>query len=154
MNRTNRLVGRIAASALLVISTASLAHVTVSPKQSSAGAWETYEIRLPNEKTVATTSLEVRFPAGLLVKSFEDKLGWTIEPLRNSSGEIAGARWTGQLGPERFVELGIIAVNPKTPGDLVFSATQSFADGTSVSWSGPAGSATPAPRVSVESISR
>lgn len=151
MKPTNRILARMAVAALLTISTASIAHVTVSPKQSSPGAWQTYEIRLPNEKTVATTALEVRFPAGLQVKSFEDKPGWTVDPLRDSAGAITGARWTGQLAPERFVGLGIIAVNPKTAGELVFSATQSFADGTSVSWSGPAGSATPAPRVSLKS---
>jgi hypothetical protein len=153
MRPTNRILARIAAVALLAVSTASIAHVTVSPKQSSAGAWETYEVRLPNEKTVATIALEVRFPAGLRVKSFEDKPGWTVEPLRDSSGAITGARWTGQLAPERFVELGFIAVNPNAAGALVFSATQSFADGTSVSWSGPAGSKTPAPRVTLKSAS-
>jgi uncharacterized protein YcnI len=154
MSPTNRILARIAVATMVAASTVSVAHVTVSPKQSSAGAWETYEFRLPNEKAVATTSLEVRFPAGLRVKSFEDKPGWSVEPLRDSSGNITGARWTGQLAPERFVELGFIAVNPKSPADLVFSATQSFADGTSVSWSGPAGSATPAPRVAVKSVSR
>jgi uncharacterized protein YcnI len=153
MTPANRLLARVAITALIAVPTPSMAHATVSPKHSSPGAWETYEIRLPNEKTVATTALEVRFPAGLQVKSFEDKPGWTIEPLRDSSGAITGARWTGQLAPERFVELGIIAVNPKAGGELTFSATQSFADGSIVRWSGPAGSATPAPRVILKPVS-
>ena len=153
MRPTNRILFLMTVAALLAVSTASIAHVTVSPKQSSPGAWQTYEIRLPNEKTVATTALEVRFPAGLQVKSFEDKPGWTVEPLRDSAGAITGARWTGQLAPERFVELGIIAVNPKSGSDVIFSATQTYADGTVVNWSGPPGSATPAPRVILKTAS-
>jgi uncharacterized protein YcnI len=70
MKPANRILARIAITALIAASAPSIAHVTVSPKQSSPGAWETYEIRLPNEKTVATTALEVRFPAGLQVRSF------------------------------------------------------------------------------------
>ena len=72
--------------------------------------------------------------------------GWMDEQ-GLGDGAITGARWTGHLAPERFVELGIIAVNPKAGGELTFSATQRFADGSIVRWSGPAGSATPAPRV-------
>jgi uncharacterized protein YcnI len=148
------LPGIAAAAVLIGIASVSPAHVTVSPKESSPGAWQKYELRLPNEEKVATTALEVRFPAGLRVMSFEDKPGWTVEPLRDSSGAITGARWTGQLAPERFVELGIIAVNPKSGTGLVFSAKQMFADGTAVNWSGPAGSSTPAPRVSLKPVSR
>ena len=92
----------LAAAALAMLSLPALAHVTVSPKVSSPGAWEKYAIRVPNEKKVATTSLEVRFPAGVRVMSFEDKPGWTIEPVRDAAGAISGARWTGQLRPERF----------------------------------------------------
>lgn len=147
MTRTNRLAP--AAFALLFITSTALAHVTVAPNKSSPGAWETYSIKMPNEKTVDTTSLEIRFPAGLQVKSFEDKPGWTVEALRDSSGVITGARWAGKLPPERFVQFLIIAVNPKTGTDLAFTATQTYADGSVVSWSGEAGSKTPAPHVSL-----
>jgi uncharacterized protein YcnI len=135
------------AAALAAFPSVGVAHVTVSPKSSRPGAWEKYELRLPNEKAVATVSLEVRFPPGLRVVSFEDKPGWTIEPLRDSSGSIAGARWSGRLPPERFVEFGVVAVNPKTGSELVWTAVQSYADGTLVEWSGPGDSKTPAPRV-------
>ena len=147
MNPAKRL---LAAIALAALATAAPAHVTVSPKASAAGAWEKYEIRLPNEKKVATTALEVRFPAGLRVMSFEDKPGWTVEPLRDAAGAITGARWTGQLPPERFVEFGVIAVNPKTGSELTWEEVQTYADGSVVSWSGPQGSKSPAPRVTLK----
>lgn len=136
--------------ALAVIASMASAHVTVVPKSSSPGAWEKYDLRMPNEKKIDTIALEVRFPANLRVVSFQDEPGWTVKPAYDAAGKITGARWTGKLPPERFVEFGLIAVNPKEEGDLVWSATQTYADGTVVDWSGPEGSKTPAPRVVVK----
>ena len=138
------------ALALVAAPSAALAHVTVSPKTSNPGAWEKYDLRMPNEKKVATTKLEVKFPAGMRVMSFEEVPGWTIEPLRDAAGAITGARWTGTLPVERFVDFGVIGVNPKDKAELVWSADQTYADGTVVSWAGPADSKTPAPRVSLK----
>ena len=139
----------VAALAIATMSSAAVAHVTVSPKVSTPGAWEKYEIRLPNEKTLPTTSLEVRFPAGLRIISFEDKPGWTVEPTRDATGAITRARWTGQLPPERFTEFGVIAVNPKQAATLSFTAIQIYADGTIVEWSGDNSAKAPAPTVRV-----
>jgi uncharacterized protein YcnI len=138
-----------AAFAASVTPGVALAHVTVAPKTSSQGAWEKYEVRLPNEKKLVTTTLEVRFPAGLRVMSFEDKPGWSVKPLRDGAGAINGAIWSGQLPPERFVEFGIIAVNPKKGSELIWTAVQTYADGSVVSWSGPPGSKAPAPKVTL-----
>jgi uncharacterized protein YcnI len=148
-----RLVAASVAAAMIPAS--AVAHVTVSPKSSGRGAWEKYDLRMPNEKpAAATTKLEVRFPAGLRVVSFEDKPGWTVEPLRDSAGAITGARWTGNLPPERFVDFGIVAVNPKEGADLVWSASQTYSDGTVVDWSGPKGSRAPAPVVELRPAER
>ncbi len=140
----------LAAAAVAILSSAGLAHVTVSPKVSSPGAWEKYAIRVPNERKVATTSLEVRFPVGVRVVSFEDEPGWNIEPTRDAAGAIIGARWTGQLAPERFAEFGVIAVNPKQAAELTFTAVQTYADGSLANWSGAPGSKDPAPRVTIK----
>ena len=147
MKRTTAL---LAALALVTAPSAALAHVTVSPNVSNPGAWEKYDLRMPNEKKVATIRLEVKFPAGMRVMSFEDVPGWTVEPLRDAAGAIIGARWTGTLPVERFVEFGVIGVNPKDKAELVWSADQTYADGTAVSWAGSADSKTPAPRVSLK----
>jgi uncharacterized protein YcnI len=123
------------------------AHVSVWPKESVQGAREKYEIRVPNEKQADTVALEIRFPSGLKVSSFEQKPGWNTEPLRDSAGAIVGVRWTGKLPPQQFTEFGLLAANPATGGEIAWSATQVFADGTKVEWSGEPGSKTPAPRV-------
>ena len=139
----------IVPAAALLIAAPALGHVTVWPKQSVAGAREKYVLRVPTEKQVDTIRVDVRFPAGLKVNAFEQKPGWMTEPLRDEAGATVGARWTGKLPPMQYAEFGLLAVNPPADGEMVWTATQYYADGTSVSWSGPAGSKSPAPRVMI-----
>ena len=144
-----RLIHATAAGALLLFPNTADAHVTVWPKQSATKAHEKYTVRVPNEKQVDTVAVEVRFPAGIQVKSFEQKPGWMTEPTRDASGKTIGARWTGRLPAGQFVEFGVLAVNPASPGDLGWTAVQTYADRTSVEWSGPKGSKTPGPVVTI-----
>ena len=137
------------AAALLLMPAPALAHVTIWPKESTAKAREKYEVRVPNEKQADTVAVELRFPAGLRVTSFEQKPGWMTEPIRDASGTAIGVRWTGRLAPQQFTEFGLLAVNPPAAGELSWTAVQSFSDGTRVEWSGPPGSKTPAPRVTI-----
>jgi hypothetical protein len=136
-------------AAALAAASPAAGHVTVWPKASVPGAHEKYVVRVPNEKQADTIRIEVRFPAGLDVMSFEQKPGWRTEPLRDGAGRLIGVGWTGSLPPAEFVELGVLAVNPRTSGDLVWTAVQAFADGTRVEWSGPPASKTPAPHVTL-----
>src|SRR5438270_5375424 len=138
---------RLISLAAVALATSASAHVTVSPQQSAPGAREKYELLVPNERKSATITVEFHFPAGLHVTAVEQKPGWQAEALRDGSGNLTGVRWVGNLPPEEFTEFGLIGVNPPAGGELVFTATQAFADGTKVQWSGAAGSKTPAPRV-------
>jgi uncharacterized protein YcnI len=135
--------------ALAALSAAATAHVTVWPRESAASAHQKYDVRVPNEKQIETVAVEVRFPAGLRVTSFEQKPGWMTEPIRDPSGRAIGVRWRGGLPPQQFTEFGLLAVNPPAPGDLSWSAVQTFADGSKVEWTGAAGSKTPAPHVTI-----
>jgi hypothetical protein len=145
-----KLFRSIAAFGLMLLSASALAHVTVWPKESAAGAREKYVVRVPNEKTSDTIAVEIRFPGGLRVASFEQKPGWMTEPVRDPSGKIVGARWTGRLPPQQFAEFGLLAANPTSPGELSWTAVQTFADGTRIEWSGAAGSKSPAARVTIK----
>jgi len=133
--------------AALALATSASAHVTVSPAQSSPGAREKYELRVPNERKSSTITVEVHFPTGLRVTAVEQKPGWQAEAIRDPAGNLIGVRWIGSLPPEQFTEFGLLAVNPSGGGDLAFTAIQAFADGTKINWSGTAGSKTPAARV-------
>ena len=135
----------IALAALMVaVPVSAFGHAVVYPKTSSAGAYEKYVLRVPNEKAVATTRVEIRFPAGLRVTSFADVAGWQLEVLTDSAKRIVGAVWTGTLPPQRFVELPFVAANPKVAGQLAWPVFQTYADGEKVEWTGAPGSKAPA----------
>ena len=136
--------GAIAAALTLVVTTLALAHAVVYPKSSATGAFERYVVRVPNERKVATTRVEMQFPADIRVSSFEEVPGWTIEVARDTAQRIVGVAWTGTLPPERFVELPFVAANPKTATEIHWPVIQTYADGERVEWTGPAGSKRPA----------
>ena len=128
----------------LVVPASASAHAVVFPKQSAPGAYEKYVLRVPNEKDVPTTRVEMRFPAGVRVVSFGDVAGWKLEEVRDSANAIVAAIWTGTLAPERFVEFPFVAVNPKENAALVWPAYQTYANGERVDWVGPSDSEKPA----------
>jgi uncharacterized protein YcnI len=143
---TRRRYARAVAVALIaaLVPTFLLAHAVVYPGTSSAGAYERYELRVPNEKNLATVRVELRFPDSVRVIGFEDVLGWRLQVQRDSAKRIVGAVWTGVLAPERFVEFPFIVVNPRHAATLVWPAYQTYADGERVEWTGAEGSTTPA----------
>jgi uncharacterized protein YcnI len=139
----------VLATVVLLAPAIAAAHVTVWPKTSAAGAHERYAIRVPNEKNLDTVRVEVRFPVGVRVTSFEQKPEWLTEPVRDAKGSFIGVRWSGHLPPQQFAEFGLIAMNPTAQTSLVWTAVQTFSDGSSVEWSGGEGTKTPAPRVTI-----
>src|SRR5688500_4605449 len=108
----------------MAMATVANAHVTVSPRAAKTGAYERYVVCVPNEKNTATLRVEIRFPAGLRVTSFQDVPGWQLEVLTDSAKRIIGAVWTGSLPPHRFAEFPFVAVNPKEATNLVWPAFQ------------------------------
>ena len=126
------------------VPTLSWAHAVVFPRQSATGAYEKYVLRVPNEKAVATTRVELRFPPGARVTSFADVPGWQLEVQTDSAKAITAAIWTGTLPPQRFIEFPFVAVNPKTDAKLTWPAYQTYADGERVEWTGPEESKRPA----------
>jgi uncharacterized protein YcnI len=139
-------LGVAATAAILAVAvpTLSWAHAVVFPRQSTTGSYEKYVLRVPNEKAVATTRVEIHFPAGLRVTSFADVPGWQLEVVTDSAKAITAAIWTGNLPPQRFAEFPFVAANPKTDTKLEWPAYQTYADGERVEWTGPEGSKRPA----------
>jgi uncharacterized protein YcnI len=129
---------------VLIVPALALAHAVVYPRASTPGAYERYVLRVPNEKNVPTTKVEIRFPAGVRVTGFEDVPGWNLEVVRDSAKAIVAAIWTGNLPPERFVEFPFIAVNPKADGKISWPAYQTYAGDQIVEWTGAEGTKTPA----------
>jgi uncharacterized protein YcnI len=136
-------IATIAATAV-ALPTLSWAHAVVYPRQSNTGSFEKYVLRVPNEKAVATTRVELHFPAGLRVTSFAEVPGWQLEVVTDSAKAITAAIWTGTLPQQRFIEFPFVAANPKTDTKLEWPAYQTYADGERVEWTGPEGSKRPA----------
>jgi uncharacterized protein YcnI len=143
----------ILASALAsLVPAVAFAHAVVYPRKSTTGAYERYVLRVPNEKTVATTRVEIHFPDGVRVTAFEDVPGWQLQVLTDSAQRIVGAVWTGTLAPQRFVEFPFMAANPKTATQLVWPVYQTYAGTERVDWTGVKGSKTPASVTSIAPI--
>jgi uncharacterized protein YcnI len=128
--------------AVAVVSQAS-AHVTVAPRTSRAAAYEKYVVRVPTEGAVATTSIELTIPDGVVVTSMGAAVGHTYA-LKKSDGRTVAVVWSMKIDPGEFAEFAFIARNPKEGKELVWKAVQRFADGTSVQWIGPPGDKRPA----------
>jgi len=145
-SRHSLIVAALATVAIVaaVVPTLSWAHAVVFPRTSAPGAYEKYVLRVPNEKDIATTKVELRVPAGVRVTSFADVPGWKLEIVTDSAKAITAAIWTGTLPPKRFVEFPFVAVNPKTDAKIEWPAYQTYADSLRVEWTGPEGSKAPA----------
>jgi Uncharacterized protein conserved in bacteria len=146
LRRRHRAALTLAATVVfaLIVPGVAFSHAVVYPKSSAPGAYERYVLRVPNEKAIATTRIEIHFPADARVTSFADVAGWQLEVRTDSAERIVGAVWTGSLAPQRFVELPFVAVNPKSATRLVWPVTQTYADSITVDWTGAEGSKTPA----------
>ena len=129
---------------VLIVPALAFAHAVVFPKSSTVGGHERYVLRVPNEKAVATTRVEIHFPDSVRVSAFEDIAGWQLEILTDSAKRTIGAVWTGTLAPGRFVEFPFLGTNPKTAMKLVWPTFQTYADGVKVEWTGEEGSKSPA----------
>jgi len=125
------------ALAVIMVPAVALAHAVVYPKTSKPGAYEKYMLRVPNERDVPTTRVELHFPDGLRVVSFSDVPGWKLQTLTDTAQRIIGAVWTGVLPKERFIEFPFVAVNPKDSTSLSWPTYQTYEGGERVEWTSP-----------------
>ncbi|WP_340022991.1 DUF1775 domain-containing protein [Paenibacillus sp. FSL K6-1096] len=129
-----------AAAALMLFAAAASAHVTVSPAESGTGAWETYTLKVPSEKDIATVQVDLRIPAGAEFKQYEATPGWEVTVEGNKVSWIAK---DGGIAAGQFQRFYFTAKNPDTAGDIAWDAYQHYADGSLVQWSGEPGTDSP-----------
>ena len=118
------------------------AHVTVLPRESPAGMEQRYTVRVPTEGQVATTSVELEIPAGVLVREVVPGDGYTFD-VRHDGDRIVAITWKREIPPKQSAEFVFVALNPKT-AEVAWKARQRFADGTSADWVGVVGDRRPA----------
>ena len=134
-----RLLRFAAAAIVLLLPSIALAHVSITPRQSTHGATERYTVRIPTEGQVATTAAEIEIPEGVLVETLQAPAGWTHE-VKRQDDRIVAITWQANVAPGEFIEVGFVARNPRRGTQIVWTLRQRFADGTVTDWTvGPAG---------------
>jgi uncharacterized protein YcnI len=138
---TNRVLTTVAL--LLLSATAAQAHVTIRPRESKAGATETYTMRVPTEGKIATTSVELEVPDGVTIVTINGAAGRAEQ--KKSGDRITSITWTVDIQPAQSQELTFVARNPASGSEIAWKVHQRYADGTSSDWVEPAGSRRPGP---------
>jgi uncharacterized protein YcnI len=132
----------VLAIALLAITAGLQAHVTVWPRQSTAGASERYTVRVPTEGTVTTTAVELEVPPGVTVTGVLTGSGFTYDA-RREGDRIVAITWKQDIKAGEVGEFVFFARNPQA-AQIAWKARQRFADSTSADWIGVVGDRRPA----------
>jgi uncharacterized protein YcnI len=122
----------------LAVALPVLAHATVRTEmnlsESKVGATETYRLRVPTEKPIATTEVRLVVPEGLTISSFQTQAGFIRTAQKNAQGIITEVTWKGNIDAEEYGVFVFRAKNPAAPTTLRFKAYQKYADGSVVAW--------------------
>ena len=108
---------------------------------------------MPTEGKVATTSVEVDIPPGVMVDSVEPADGVKSD-MKREGGRVVSITWTVTIEPGANREFTFTAKNPSDATEIVWKAHQRYADGTSSEWVGAAGTrhAVTAPRLAASRL--
>ncbi len=135
-----------AAAGLLLFSGIASAHVSVKPATSQPGAWETYTIKIPSEKEIATTKVTLKVPEGVELMQYQPTPDWKITTEKDSAGKVSSITWdaTGAgINAGQFQMFNFVAHNPEKDMDVAWDAFQYYKDGSIVEWTGDEGSDAP-----------
>ncbi|PWT97005.1 MAG: hypothetical protein C5B52_14670 [Bacteroidetes bacterium] len=131
---------------LSLFSSIASAHVTVIPKTSTPGAWETYTVKVPVEKESATTKLTLKIPAGVEFEQYQPVPGWNVTLQKDANGKVTSITFetTGEgILPGQFQSFSFVAKNPGQAGKAAWDAYQYYKDGSVVEWTGDESSKSP-----------
>lgn len=166
--RTILAASAAALATVAAAATAAQAHVTLQPKEATAGGYARLDVRVPNEEDAkATTKIVVQMPPGFASASYEPVPGWSVKvarrklaaPVQSGAGETQTEEVstltfsaTGKgLAPGEFQDFGVSLRLPDKPAGtkLTFKALQTYTGGEVVRWIGAPGSDRPAPQVTL-----
>lgn len=129
-----------------LFSSIASAHVTVAPKTSTTGAWETYTVKVPVEKEMATTKFTLKIPSGVEFESYQPVAGWNLTTQKDANGKVTSITFetTGEgILPGQFQQFAFVAKNPNQAGKAAWDAFQYYKDGSVVEWTGEEASKAP-----------
>jgi uncharacterized protein YcnI len=140
------LLSTLVLSTIAFAGTAS-AHVVVYPQEATQGSYEKFTVRVPTEKDVPTTKVKIEIPKDVEVSRFEPMEGWKYDIQKDSSGLITSVTWTATgegLSSTEFGEFNMQGKVGDNAKKIVWKAYQTYKDGSTVAWEGPADAETPA----------
>lgn len=124
---------------LFLFGTLASAHVSVTPKTSTTGSWETYTVKVPVEKNTATTKFILKMPSGVEFMSYQPVSGWNLTTQKDENGKVKSITFEALdkgILPGQFQQFVFVAKNPDQPIDAAWDAYQYYKDGTIVEWTG------------------
>jgi uncharacterized protein YcnI len=111
--------------------------VTVLPERPKLAAEQELIVRVPDERDVATTRLQVLFSSDLRVAQLAPKPGWKRRVLLTDDKRVRGIEWSGgRIEPDEYADFRFLAT-PRTAGQAIFRVYQTYADGKTKPWAGP-----------------
>ena len=125
---------------------AASAHVSIQPAVSTPSAWETYTLKVPVEKDIATTKVVVKIPEGVTFVNYQPVPEWKVTLDKGPSNNVQTVTWTATgegILAGQFQQFTFAAKNPESEADIAWDAFQYYKDGSIVEWNGKEGSATP-----------
>jgi uncharacterized protein YcnI len=126
----------VALSFLVIVPAILSAHVTIWPQQSTPGISERYTVRVPTERTVATTSVRLVVPPEVTV-TYVLAIPGVVADLTREGNRITAITWKFDVPPGQFAEFVFMARNPKEGSAITWKVHQHYADGTQSDWTGP-----------------
>jgi uncharacterized protein YcnI len=137
MMKKSAILTMIVFTIALTFASIASAHVTVSPKEATQGAYEKFTVRVPTEKEVATVKVEVKIPAEVNISRFEPKPDWKYDMTKDSAGKIVSVVWTATgtgLSATEFGEFSMQGKVADNASQIVWKAIQTYKDGSVVEW--------------------
>jgi uncharacterized protein YcnI len=129
---------RILLAALVLAGAAvpASAHVEVLPAQAAVDRSQEFTLRVPTERNLPTTAVQVRFPAVITVYSFAaPPPGWRMRVIQKD-GRSVGVRYSGGRIPVgQYLDFHFLGT-PTTTGAAAWPALQTYADGKVKPWTG------------------
>jgi len=123
--------------AVLGVAAPATAHVEVLPDRVEQGKALELTVRVPTERNLPTTAVQVQFPTQVTVYSFgEPPPGWTVKPRLATDGRYRGVTFTGgTIGIGRYADFTMLAT-PFETGTVLWKVRQTYQDGQVKPWTG------------------
>lgn len=136
--KTSKIIASAFAMTMIFTGIAS-AHVVVNPKISTPGAWETYTMKVPSEKEIATTKVTLKIPSKFEFVSYQPVPGWKFTETKDANGIVTSVTWSAEndgIQAGQFQQFVFMAKNPDAEVNGAWDAYQYYKDGSIVEWTG------------------